>query len=217
MAKTTGPLLSFGASGGIGQTMVMSSWRGVPYARRYVVPANPQTSAQQTTRTTFSTLREMWKIAPVLLRAPWDAFATGRPLLGLNAFIGENLRVLRGEADMNNFIGSPGARGGLPAETVTASTGSGSGEVDVSFVTPTPPTGWTLVSAIAAAFPDQDPSVGFGGPLVAGEDDSTQSDVTLSGLGSAVNVQVAGWLEWTKPNGDTAYSVGITDQAATGA
>lgn len=206
-----------GAKGAIGQTMVTSSWRGVPYMRRYVVPANPQTTAQQTTRTTFSMLREMWKIAPSLARVPWDAFATGRPLLGLNAFVGENLRVLRGETDMNNFIGSPGARGGLPAESVTASAGTATGEVDVSFVTPTPPNGWTLDSAIAIAFPDQDPSVGFGGPLVAGQDDASQSSVTLSGFASGEALQVAGWLEWTKPNGDKAYSVGITDQASAGA
>jgi len=43
MSKLTGPLLSFGARGQIGKAMVTSTWKGVPYARQYVVPANPQT------------------------------------------------------------------------------------------------------------------------------------------------------------------------------
>src|SRR3546814_12612164 len=84
MAKTTAPLLSFGADGQIAKTMVYSKWKGIPYVRRHVVPANPQTVAQQLTRTTFSQLREMWKIAPAIAQLPWDTFAIGRPFLGLN-------------------------------------------------------------------------------------------------------------------------------------
>ena len=107
MAKTTAPLLSFGANGQIAKTQVYASWRGVKYSRRYVVPANPRTTAQQLTRTTFAFMREMWKVAPSGLKAPWDAFATGKPFLGLNKFVGENIRVLRSQPDMANFIGSP--------------------------------------------------------------------------------------------------------------
>src|SRR3546814_4148752 len=78
MAKTTAPLLSFGADGQIAKTMVYSKWKGIPYVRRHVVPANPQTVAQQLTRTTFSKLREMWKIAPAIAPLQRDNFAIGR-------------------------------------------------------------------------------------------------------------------------------------------
>lgn len=217
MAKVTAPLLSFGGSGQIANTQVYASWRGIPYARRYVIPGNPRTVAQQTTRTTFAMLREMWKVLPTLGRDPWDAFATGRKFLGLNAFIGENMRVIRGEPDMNLFIGSPGARGGVPAESMSADTGAGSGEIDVTFSVPSPPTGWTLTSSVAMSFPDQDPIDDFGGPIVIDEAVAMPWSITLSGLPPATPCQVAGWLTWTKPDLRIAYSVGITDQATSAA
>lgn len=217
MAKTTAPLLSFGAAGAIAKTQVYSRWRGIPYARRYVVPANPQTAGQTLTRSTFAMLREMWKLNGTLGRAPWDLFATGRPFLGLNSFIGENVRVIRGETDMNLFIGSPGARGGIPATSIVASTGSGSGEVDLTFTNPTPPTDWTIDAEVGIAFPDQDPVDDFAGPLVEAESDPPTGTVTLAGLGSAVGCQAVGWLRWIKPDLSIAYSVGVTDQATSGA
>ena len=211
MARTTAPLLGFNATGQIAKTMVYGTWRGVKYARRYVIPGNPQTAAQQTTRTTFATLREMWKLMPAIGRAPWTAFATGRPFLNLNAFIGENMRVVRGDANFQDYLGSPGARGGLPPLTVVGSTGTGSGEVDVTFTTPSVPSGWTLDNVQAIAFEDQDPSVDFAGNLVAGEDPT--GPVVLAGLTPATLCVVAGWLEWTKPNGQKAYSVSLGDTA----
>lgn len=216
MAKVVAPLLAMSASGQIGKSMVFGDWRGIKYARQYVVPANPNSAAQQTSRTTFATLREMWKLLPTLGRAPWDAFATGRPFLGLNSFIGENQRVVRGDANFQDFIGSPGARGGIPPTSVVVATGVATGEIDVQFTNPTPPTGWTLDATVAVGFPDQDPAVVFGGPLVTGEDAATQGDVTLAGFGSATLTVAAGFLRWTKPDGATAYSVGITGNATAG-
>jgi len=210
MAKVTAPLLSFGASGTIGKTATFAVWRGVKYARQRVTPANPRTVAQQSNRVLFAAMGEMWKVAPVLVQSPWNAFAQGRPFTGRNKMIGENVRVIGGEADMQNFIGSPGARGGLIPTDVSAVAGGASGEIDVSFTNPAAPTGWALASAIACAFPDQDPTIEFGGPIVADEDAVTFNAVTLAGLGSAVSCVVAGWLQWTKPDGSTAYSVGIS-------
>jgi len=210
MAKPTAPLLSFGASGTIAKTAVYSKWRGVPYVRRHVIPSNPNTTSQQSTRTVFRTTTEMWKVAGSLSVAPWNAFATGRPFLGRNAFIGQNVAQLRGETDMNLFIGSPGAGGGLPPTSIALTPGSG--DITVDFTNPTAPTGWSLVSAIAVAFPDQDPSLTFIGPITEGEDATTMNQVVLSGL-DTVSHQVAAWLEWTKPDGTTAYSASLLDQA----
>jgi hypothetical protein len=217
MAKVSAPLLSFGASGQIAKTMVASKWKGIKYMRQHVIPANPNTVAQQAARGLFAELREMWKLAPAVLAAPWDAFALGRPLTGMNKFVGENMRVLNGEADFNNMIFSPGAKGGTPPMTFAATTGAGSGEVDATFTTPTPPTGWTLAGIAAAAFNDQVPGGIFTGPLVADFEAAPTLVVTLTGLGAAEACQVGGWLVWTKPDGSTAYSVGLTDQATSGA
>src|SRR5215467_10281648 len=50
MARTTSPLLSLGASGSIGKSIVFGTWKGLSYARQYVVPQNPKTTAQTATR-----------------------------------------------------------------------------------------------------------------------------------------------------------------------
>jgi hypothetical protein len=217
MAKLTGPLLSFGARGSVGKTLVAAKWRGIAYARQHVIPANPQTVAQQATRTLFAELREMWKLAPAEIYNTWNAFAQGRPFLGVNKWVGENIRVTLGEADFNNIIFSPGAKGGVPPVSFAAVTGGGSGEIDFTFVAPTPPTGWTLNSVVAAAFNDQVPGGIFTGPFVAETVAAPTLTGTWTGLGSAEACQVGGWLIWNKPDASLAYSVGITDQATSGA
>lgn len=212
MAKLSGPLLSFGASGAVGKTIVASKWKGVPYMRQYVVPANPQTAAQQLTRKTFALMREMYKLAPSPVRETWDAFAKGRPFTGMNKFVGENIRVLRGQADMLGFIGSPGAAGGLVPASFTAEPGAAPGEIDVTFVMPEPPPGWTLDSVVASAFLDQDPGDFFVGPYQAIEVAAPDLTGTLTGLPTGEQCIVAGWAKWTKPNGSKAYSVGLSLQ-----
>lgn len=217
MARTTAPLLGFSAEGQIAKTMVYGTWRGVKYARRYVVPGNPRTVAQQLTRTTFATLRKMWKLSSSDGRAPWTAYATGRPFLNLNAFLGENMKVVRGDANFNDFLGSPGARGGLPPESVTAVAGAAGGSVDVSFTIPAAPVGWVHLESVAVAFPDQNPALDFVGPLRFGKVANPVTTIPVLSLGSAVPCQISMWLVWTKPNGQLAYSVGITNTATSSA
>jgi hypothetical protein len=50
MAKLKAPLLSLGASGALGKTLVFFPWKGLAVAREYVVPSNPKTTAQTTQR-----------------------------------------------------------------------------------------------------------------------------------------------------------------------
>lgn len=50
MAKLKAPLLSLGASGAIGKTMVFFNWKGLDVVREYVVPSNPKTALQVTQR-----------------------------------------------------------------------------------------------------------------------------------------------------------------------
>lgn len=209
MAKTTAPLLSFGARGTVAKTAVFSTWRGVPYVRRHVIPANPNSTGQQATRNVFRTMTELWKVAGTLAVAPWNAYASGRPFVGRNALIGQNVEVLRGETDMNNFVGSPGARGGLPPDSIALT--AGAGQITVDFTNPSAPTGWAITGAVAVAFPDQDPSDPFTGPYTEDEDAATPFDqVILTGL-TAVLHQVRAWLVWSKPDGSVAYSASLAD------
>lgn len=212
MAKTTGPILSLDGSGSIAKTVTFSRWRGIKYARQRVVPENPQTTEQSLTRDVFSFLVEAWKLAPPILVSPWETNALGRPLTGRNAFIGQNTRVLRTPSTLALMIGSPGARGGLPPDSITAT--AGVGQITVAFTNPAAPTDWVLVAAQAATTKDQDPHAAFIGPWVAAEDTvAPLTSVVLTGLGAGTLRRVFAWLKWTKPDGRTAYSVSLSASA----
>jgi len=149
MAKVNAPLLSFSASGTIAGTQTYSRWKGRPYVRQRVTPANPNTAGQQLTRNTFTWINNVWKNAPALLSDVWDLYATGQVLTGRNAFVGQNVRALRSMTDLAAMIGSPGAKGGIIPASMTATGGALSIAVDL--VAPTLPVGWSITQAVAVA------------------------------------------------------------------
>lgn len=207
MAKPTGPLLSLGASGTIADTLTFSKWKGRPYIRQRVIPANPQTVEQSKTRNAFTWASDAWKNFPTPNRAPWDRFAQGQVLSGRNAFIGKNTQALREEIDVALWVGSPGAKGGLAPESILVTPGAG--ELTVDFTNPTPPTGWTLDVAVGTALPAQDPQTE---PFLLGpteEDDVTQNNLVFTGLTAAVLYTVSAWLVWSKPDSSIAYGASI--------
>ena len=59
MAKLKAPLLSLGAAGQIGKTMVFFGWKGINAVREYVIPANPKTALQTTQRGYLTTAVEL--------------------------------------------------------------------------------------------------------------------------------------------------------------
>lgn len=218
MAKLIGPLMSFGSSGQIGKAMVTGSWKGIAYARQYVVPANPRTTAQQENRFRFRNLGDVWKLAPASVKNAFNAFAQGRRFAGVNAFVGQNNRLLVGETSYANALMSPGALGGLPPISVTATTGVGSGEIDVEIIPPSQlPDGWTISGAQFVAFPDDDPTTTFDGPFVSDSDATDPYQVTLAGLPAATPCVAYAWLTYLRADGKTAYSVSLSDTATSGA
>jgi len=217
VAKLTGPLLSFGAKGQIGKTLVTADWKGIKYARQYTIPANPQTAEQTVTRDTFTMLQSLWLNSPTGFRAPWTANAVGRAYTDRNKLVAENMPVLRAETDLNNFIASPGALGGPPISSITAVTGGASGEIDVTTSVPTAPTGWTLASVSFIAIPDQDPQDPFLGPMAYISDPATPFTADFTGLLVAAAYQICAWPVWTRPDGKTAYGPSLIDQATSGA
>lgn len=50
MAKLKAPLLSLGAAGAIGKSLVFFNWKGLDCVREYVIPSNPQSGPQTTQR-----------------------------------------------------------------------------------------------------------------------------------------------------------------------
>lgn len=205
MAKPTAPLLSFGASGTLAKTMVYSKWKGRPYVRRHVIPANPQSTAQTLTRDAFASANSIWKIMGPLGIAPWDRFATGQVLTGRNAMMGRYVSDNRGEVDLLSWNMSPGAKGGTPLVSVTP-TSPGVNDILLTCVTPTPPTGWTVFSTVGMVIRDQDPQTGILFETTEDEDIGGLLPL-LPGLTTAVLYICGAWIRWTKPDGTTAYSV----------
>lgn len=209
MAKVNAPLLSFGARGQVGKAIVFAKWRGVDYARQRVIPANPRTLEQQAVRGTFRVQSQIWTLANEGWKDVWNLFAAGRPFTGRNAFIGQNVRALDQEVDRAKFVFSPGARGGLPPEAAAVT--GGTNQVTVAMTNPTPPPGWSLVAAIGVAVMDGDPATAYSGPVGFVRDADTPEDLVITGLDEAADYVVGAFLEWLKPNGDTAYSVALSD------
>lgn len=210
MAKVTAPLLSFNAGGAIAKTQVYAKWKGIPYARRYVVPANPQSTAQQLTRNVFTTLTQIWKNFTSDLTAPWVAFATGKALTDRNAFLKFNVAALRAGTDWTGYVGSPSANGGVAL--VSASATGGVGTISTTVSAPTPPTGWTLTKVVAMARKNDDPHTTTIYAVEASTATSTPWEPSFSGL-AAGNYEVSIWPVWTKDDGKLAYGQSIDSTA----
>jgi len=209
MAKPTAPLLSFGASGQIGKSMVFSKWRGQSYVRRHVVPGNPQTTEQSLTRDTFSWLQAVWKQAPAGFQEPWTVYALGKVLTDRNAFTKFNLPSLRDAADLQLMQASPGALGGLPPVSITVTPGND--QLTVACAAPSVlPTDWTIYAAEFAVIKQQEPGVGTDYQITVMEDLAAAYSQVFTGLASAVTYQCFAWLKWVRPDGRYAYSPSLT-------
>lgn len=71
MAKVTGPLMSMDARGGFAGSMVFSGWKGRNTVRQLVIPANPKSANQETSRNAVSVLGagQHWANATSLIRS----------------------------------------------------------------------------------------------------------------------------------------------------
>jgi len=78
-------------SGKVGD-VVGASWKGIAYIRQYVIPANPNTPAQQVERTAFADLVSMAKtLLGSVLQPYWDPFIKNNS--GWARFIGLNRKL----------------------------------------------------------------------------------------------------------------------------
>ena len=211
MARTTAPLLSFEASGQIANTQVYASWKGRPYVRRYTIPENPNTAAQQLTRNTFAWLNNVFKYMPAGALDAWNAYADSSRFTSRNGWMKQNLGPLRDQTDLALMTLSPSARSGIVAAGITLT--AGAGQITADLTAPSLPTGWTINRAIAAAIRDQDPQTETFYGVVSGEDLTDPYSIVLTGLTAASPYIVGGWFEFNKPDGSFAYGQSLQDTA----
>jgi hypothetical protein len=207
MAKTTAPLLGFGAAGQIGKAQVYASWKGRGYARRYVIPANPKSVSQMQTRNVFSFLMAMWKTATADFQAPWTAFASGQALTNRNALAKFNVKNLRTATDLHLLTFSPGAKGGIAPASIGIT--AGASQLTVALGTPVIPAGWAIVAGVAAAVKSQDPHSGTAFTVFSATDLVTPYAPIITGLTTGTLYDVGGWFVWTKPDLTTAYGTSL--------
>lgn len=211
MAKTVAPLLSFDAGGQIAKTQVYSKWKGRPYVRRYVVPANPNTSAQQLTRNTFRFLNDLWKFFPGGAIGAWNLYGDNSRFTARNGFLKLNVGPLRDQTDLDAMTISPAANGGIAAASMVVTPSAGT--LTVVLTPPSLPTGWTVTSAFAAAIRDQDPQTGNIFTVVSGSDNSDPYSIALTGLTASQVYQVGGWFQYAKPDASLAFGQALQQQA----
>ena len=91
MAKVTMPLGSAIARGQLAKIMVFFPWKGINAVRGYVVPANPNTAAQQAQRAILHAGVDMWHatLLDAEDKTAWNMFATifANIMSGFNTFI----------------------------------------------------------------------------------------------------------------------------------
>lgn len=109
MAKLVGPLMSFGARGKLGGSLVYSAWKGIATARQLVTPANPRSAAQVAQRGLLSVIVAAWRSTEVsqAVRTGWNKAAqlTGRALSGFNLFASQLVKLVAEDPDAS-FVSS---------------------------------------------------------------------------------------------------------------
>lgn len=217
MAKVQGPLLSMGASGQIGNSMVYAKWKGIPYARRYIVPADPNTVAQALTRSVFRAVDQAYKYLGALSRAPWSAAVKGRAMVSRNMLMRVEIPLIREEADISLWVGSPGNGGGIAPQAATAVAGVGASSIDCTLTAPNLPVGWLITRAVFSATPQRSPSALVTEVTTEAEDLVAPYTATLTVPQAATAYVVSAWLEWTREDGETVYGRSITNVATSSA
>jgi len=137
MARITFSPLVTAASGSTGP-VVFSRWKGQAYVRSRVTPANPQSEDQTTQRNYLSKVVAWWHDVKATLKDHITPLVAGEKLSEFNAFCKRNVKDLADAADPRIIpLNTPVN----PIEDLAASTGSGSGEIDLT---------WSQASAAAA-------------------------------------------------------------------
>lgn len=168
MARLTAPLLSLGASGSIAKSLVFSSWKGIPYARVHVIPANPNSTLQQDVRGVFATLNEMYKRMNATCRLPWEYAVRGVALTARNRFIQASAAAMKSAADLDDLVLSVGT-GQAIAPTEAWSHDEADGTVTLMCTPSTPAVGYTQTHITYFAVLDGDPIPKLTRTMLTGE------------------------------------------------
>jgi hypothetical protein len=107
-----------------GKSWVFATWKGIQYARKYVVPANPNTLGQQSQRTCFKeTLLFSQIIITSIIQKFWKKQAV--KMSSFNAFMKVNLLLQSSPVTKNLFQFAKGTLTETPIDSATYNAGNG--------------------------------------------------------------------------------------------
>lgn len=90
MARITFSPIMVEASGKVGDA-VFSRWKGIPYIRSRVTPANPQTEDQMAQRNALKHTLTLWQSIKTWAKAVWNLSASGYAMSGYNRHMDVNI------------------------------------------------------------------------------------------------------------------------------
>lgn len=90
MVKVQAPALSLEASGSIAGAMVFSRWKGRPYVRSLVIPANPRSAGQVSMRAMLKFVSQQWNGLSAPDKATWEDRAAAGNYSPFNAYVSYN-------------------------------------------------------------------------------------------------------------------------------
>jgi len=132
MARVTFSPLVTAASGKVKDT-VFSKWKGRAYIRARVTPSNPQSAAQTLVRESMARCVTQWQSFESQLTAAWNLYAGPFSISGYNAFVKLNRAAEEAGTDLTT---SPINNDVLAVSDLAAATGSGAGEIDLTWTDP---------------------------------------------------------------------------------
>jgi hypothetical protein len=204
------PLLGVSASGTIGDSVVFGNWRGVNYARQWVRPANPRTTAQAAQRDLWAFVVSMWQRAPADAQNAFIASSRGASYTGFNLFCKRNAISLRNQTNANNIVWSPGQSGATPLATISATGGAGQITANASLGAGIP--GTVVEAVIFVAFRDAAPAGPYLQQVYSLSDTSSPYSVTFASLPAGTYV-VSAFTRCVEAAGKTVYSLSLNTTA----
>lgn len=96
MARVAAPLMSLDASGTIAKAIVYSKWKGRPYVRVRVVPANPRSGLQVGMRAGITGAPDLWNnTLNANYRKAWNDAVGAEAISGFNLFTRQSQKNIR--------------------------------------------------------------------------------------------------------------------------
>lgn len=135
MAKVHGPLFSLAASGTVAKAITFGIWKGRPWVRQRVIPANPRSALQVSMRAMMKFIAQNWADIGDTPQASWEDRAKLTNISPFNAYCSANQRRWR-EFQAPGQTDPVAETGTEPVATFDSVTG-GVGHADLNFTVTT--------------------------------------------------------------------------------